>query len=87
MESEQLTPFGRSVQKRLKALDRTNEWLISKLVDHKGMAINDEYYWEILRGEKTSRPKEAAMGTILHEEEDRQRLKRVAGINERKNRI
>lgn len=81
MESEQLTPFGRYVQEKLKKLGKTEAWLTTKLKSE-GNFTTIEQLHAVMTGENQSRPKQAVIGMVLHAEEERQRLKRVAGIHD-----
>lgn len=78
-DSEQLTPFGRYVIEKLQKLGKTEAWLTTKLKSE-GNFMTLEQLHAVMTGENQSRPRQAMIGTILHAEEERQRLKRVAGI-------
>lgn len=88
MESEnnklpnQLTPFGRKTYERLEKLNKTTEWLARKIREANDNSLTEERLLQILSGEYFSRAKEAIIGVILHEEEERQRLKKKLGIKE-----
>jgi hypothetical protein len=86
MDSEQLTPFGRYVMEKLQKIGKTEAWLTTKLKSE-GNFTTIEQLHAVMTGENQSRPKQAVIGMVLHAEEERQRLKRVAGIHERRNKI
>ena len=79
MSEEQLAPFGRSVMDRLNKIKKDEEWLITTLRS-KGNFMTREQLRSVLSGETVSRPRQTMIGTVLHEEEQRQRLKKIAGI-------
>ena len=79
MESQQLTPFGKYLTNRLTELGRTKEWLIRKLHES-GNSLTLEQLDLLLIGEIRSKPREAAIGIIIHAEAERQRLKKLARI-------
>lgn len=81
MDSEQLCSFGKYLKGKLKELGKDDEWLLKRLkVD--GTFMNEEQLRSVYTGENKSRPRQAMIGTILHAEEERQRLKRIAGIKD-----
>jgi hypothetical protein len=79
MESEQLCSFGRYLKGKLKQLGKDDEWLIKRLRQD-GSYFTPEQLQSVYTGENQSRPRQAMIGVVLHDEEQRQRLKRIAGI-------
>ena len=79
MQSNQLTPFGKRTKKRLKELNRNDKWLLDRLRS-KDIYISKERYEAILRGDIHGTQHEIAIGKVLKEEEEIQRLIKVAGI-------
>lgn len=79
MESQDLTPFGKYLTDRLTELGRDKKWLISKLREN-GNSLTIDQLNEMMVGEIRSKPREAAIGIIIHAEAERQRLKKLARI-------
>lgn len=79
MDSQQLTPFGKRTEERLKKLKRDEQWLLEEL-RNRDVYISPERYRAIMTGEIHSRPHELAIGKLLTSEEDIQKLAKKAGI-------
>lgn len=82
MEERQLTRFGELVTSRLRALGKTEFWLRKAIKLKTAGSFSQEKLDAMLTGEYVSKPKEALILFILHEEAQRQEFKRKAGIKE-----
>ena len=81
MDLQQLTPFGRYLIKRLDELGKDKEWLIRKLREN-GNSTSIEQLDAQISGAIQSKPREAAIGIVLHAEEARQRFRKIIGIKD-----
>lgn len=81
MQSEQLTPFGKYLNKRLEELGKDKEWLIRKLRES-GNSTSIEQLEAQMNGAIQSKPREAAIGIVLHAEEERQKYRKIIGIKD-----
>ena len=79
METIQLTPFGKRTRERLAKLNRDEAWLLNQL-KARDVFIGQERYLAIITGEVHSRPHELAIGKLLTDEENIQKLIKRAGI-------
>jgi len=75
----ELTPFGNRTKQRLKALKRTDAWLLKQLAE-KETPIDEERYRQILTGEIHSKKQELLIGQLLTEEEHIQEMAKRIGI-------
>lgn len=76
---EQQSRFGAFATNKLKELGKTKEWLLMKLKEH-GNYINAEQLDILLTTGGKSKARQETIGIILHKEEERQKLKKVARI-------
>lgn len=81
MQQDELCPFGKYLRDKLKELGKDDAWLLKRLrID--GSFMNKEQLRSVYNGTNQSRPRQAMIGNILHAEEQRQKLKKVAGIHD-----
>lgn len=81
MDSQQLTPFGKRTRQRLKQLKHSEKWLLDRL-RRNDIYISQERYEAIITGQLHSTPHEMAIGKVLKEAEEVQRLKKIARIKD-----
>lgn len=81
MQSDELCSFGIYLKGKLKELGKTDAWLLKRL-RQEGSFMNEETLAAVYNGTNQSRPRQAMIGMIIHAEEERQRLKKVAGIHD-----
>ena len=77
--NEELSPFGRITVARMDALGKDILWLQDELRARQHFARVDQLI-RFLTGEFKSTAKEYLVGVILHEEEEREKLKKIARI-------
>lgn len=77
--NDQFSSFGRITQERLNALNRDEEWLLKHLAERR-IYLSHERYQQIITGQFKSKPTEIAIGKLISEEENVQRLARKIGI-------
>lgn len=79
-EPQELTAFGRMVERRLNELGRDKKWLCRMLYISHNTRYTEERLDEILHKDRIGRGIEFSIGQILTEEKERQRLKKVIGL-------
>lgn len=79
MQQDELCPFGKYLRDKLKQLGKNDAWLLKRLRQN-GSFMNEDQLRSVYNGTNQSKPRQTMIGTVLHDEEQRQRLKKIAGI-------